>query len=324
MAVRPLIIDCDTGEDDALALLLAAREHLPLRTVVSSFGNASIERTTRNTADVLGYGGMTGVPVLQGSARPLQPHLHQDPDIDAVEFVGENGLCNMVLTRSAQVKILRPRQRFADRLLEVLAAGDPVDYVITGPCTNLARALIHDHAAVQRSVARIFVMGGAVSCPGNTGPTNPKTAAPWAEFNFYCDPYAADVVLSAGIPVYLVSWDTTSRMTISYERFRRLRARDATGEFTIRLMTCFFRSFGLSLGRSFELNDPITVLAAMGEGAYTERRIRVITDGLQFGRTVPDPGGASVLLMDLSAKEREVLLERALGALGIHAPKVLG
>lgn len=321
--MHPVFIDCDTGEDDALALLLAVKHRLPLCGVVSCFGNSSIERTTRNSADVLAYAGAFKVPVLQGSGKPLQPHLHRDRNIDALEFVGENGLCNMVLPRGGKVKIVRTRSNLAERLLGRIEQEGPVDYIVTGPCTNLARVLLHDIDAARRSIARVFIMGGALSTPGNTGPTNPKTGAPYSEFNFYCDPYAADVVVSSGLPTYIVSWDTTATMTVSFDRFRKLKAKDSVGEFTLRLMSHFYHSFGLSLGRSFELNDPITVLAAMGEGAFSEKRIRIITDGVQFGRSVLHPRGSKVHLMSLSRPQAAALLERAIAALGLHEPKIL-
>ncbi len=321
--MHPLILDCDTGEDDALAILLAVKHSRRLRAVVSCFGNSSVANTARNSADVLFYAGATKIPVIQGSAGPLQPHLHRARNVDAVEFVGENGLCNMSLPKGTKVKIHKPGKKLPELLLKQLKSQGRVDYVVTGPCTNLARLIMHVGDQTHKYISRVFIMGGALKVPGNTGPINPKTNKPFAEFNFYCDPYAADVVLSSGLPIYLVSWDTTSKLTIPFDRYRKLRALDATGTFTLKLMSHFYSSFGLSLGRNFELNDPITVLAAMGTGDFIPKKAQIVTDGLQFGRSILAPRGQKVMLMDLKKDKVEGLLRSTLSMLGLSEPKVL-
>lgn len=323
--MNSIILDCDTGEDDALAILLAVKHKLPLRLVVTSFGNTTVENSARNSADVLHYARVTDVPVMKGSAASLQPHLHYSQGVNALEFVGENGLCNMTLPPNDSVDVLSPlAKKIPDLLCEKVTAMGTIDYIVTGPCTNLARALLQHPTDIKRHVRRLFIMGGALFEPGNTGPLDSKTGKPYAEFNFYCDPHAADVVLNSGIPIFLVSWDTTSKLTVSFERYRKLVGKDFVGEFMMKLMSHFFTSFGLSLGRSFELNDPITVLAAMGLGKFTQKRVRVVTDGLQYGRLIEDPGGTKINILALTRVERERMMETALLHLGLETLRVLG
>ncbi len=269
------------------------------------------------------YADATKIPVIRGSDKALQPHLHRATNVDASEFVGENGLCNMTLPRGRKVKIFRPSRSPADAILKQLRMHGPVDYIVTGPCTNLARVLLRAGPEARTLIKRVFVMGGALKTPGNTGPINAKTGAPFAEFNFYCDPYAVDVVLSSGLDVKLVTWDTTSKLTISYERYRRLQPVNRVGTFCKKLMEHFFSSFGLALGRSFELNDPVTVLAAMGEGSFTRKRVAVITDGLQFGRSVISKSGYPVSVMSLDKARIPAFLDKTVGLLGLNEPKVL-
>lgn len=319
----PVVLDCDTGEDDALAILLAVTHSNRLRAVVSCFGNTSVANAARNSADVLQYADVTKIPVIRGCDKSLQPHLHRASNVDAVDFVGENGLCNMTLPRGSKVKILKPNRSPAEAILKQLRMHGPVDYIVTGPCTNLARVILHGGPEARKLIRRVFIMGGALRTPGNTGPINTKTGAPFAEFNFYCDPHAVDVVLSSDLDVRLVTWDTTSKLTIPYERYRKLQPVNRVGTFCKKLMEHFFSSFGLALGRNFELNDPVTVLAAMGEGSFSRRRVTIITDGLQFGRSVLSRSGYPVSVMSLEKSRVPAFLDKTIHLLGLSEPKVL-
>src|SRR5262249_44729878 len=95
--MRSLIMDVDTGEDDALAILLALRLGLPLRYVFCSYGNTALENVTRNTAAILELAGASGVKVLPGAQRSSRPHIHWKKGVSAGRFVGPNGLCGVEL-----------------------------------------------------------------------------------------------------------------------------------------------------------------------------------------------------------------------------------
>lgn len=186
MAERvPLILDVDTGIDDALALAYAARSpEAEIVAVTTLAGNVGVDWTTANTLAVLDLVGCNGVPVHRGASRPLaRPHR------DAAYFHDSNGLGGAELPASS-------RAVGADRgpaAIIRLAKERPGEVVLVclGPLTNLAIAL-NVAPELGNLLRAVVVMGGAFKVPGNT--------TPHAEFNFYADPEAAQQVFAAGLP----------------------------------------------------------------------------------------------------------------------------
>lgn len=316
MQQNNLILDCDTGEDDALAILLALAAKLPLKAVIACFGNSTVANTAQNSADILHYIGCTDVPVIQGAAQSIQPHLHASDGVSAIEFVGANGLCNVTLPRNSSVTLGRPAD-YTAHLVSLLRELAPVRYVVTGPCSNIAGVCRALGEEVRELISEVFIMGAALWSPGNTGPINPATGKSFAEFNFYCDPFAARAVLESKLPIKLVTWDTTQYLTISEERFRTLRSGGRAADFILDLMAHFFESAGRTLGRPFELNDPITVLAALGYGHFERHSIDIITSGTEFGRTIETEHGTAVDVFTADPQEQERLISSVLKILGV-------
>ena len=197
MAARiPLLVDTDPGVDDALALLMAfadARHDVVGLTVAA--GNVGLHHTVANALKVCEVAGRDETPVYAGAAAPL---LHPAPHAAFVH--GEDGLGDTgyvparrsVEAEHAALAILRCSHEHAGRLL----------LVALGPLTNIALALRLDPTLPER-VARIVVMGGAVTGHGNMTPA--------AEFNIYFDPEAAHVVCSSFPRVELVDWEAVMR-----------------------------------------------------------------------------------------------------------------
>lgn len=188
----PLLIDTDPGVDDALALLMAfndARHDIVGLTVAA--GNVGLNHTVRNALKLCEIAGRDDIPVYAGSAAPL---LHPSPDAgyvhgrDGFGDVGYEAPRRQVEAEHAALAILRLSREHAGRLL----------LVALGPLTNLALALKLDPTLPQR-VARLVVMGGAVTAHGNITPT--------AEFNVYFDPEAAHIVFEAFPRLDLVDWE---------------------------------------------------------------------------------------------------------------------
>lgn len=317
--MNSVFLDVDTGEDDALAILVALASGLPLKYVVASYGNSSIANTTRNTANVLALAGAREVPVLQGSTYCLNPHPVEGRDLSAGQFVGENGLCNVQLERRVRIAVERPRGRdFPEELAQRLERFAPVDYIITGPCTNLARVCLARGDSIKGLINRIVVMGGAVHYPGNSGPLDPIKGKPVAEFNFYCDPHAAEVVLQCGLPVSLVSWDVTHQVRVEPSELRTLHATGAVSDFALKLMQGFFDCYGTAHNRPFELNDPLAVLAYLGHGHFQSKRISIMQDAARYGQSVLSETGAEVGYYTLASEERLQVKKRILELLGIR------
>ncbi|MFI2431405.1 nucleoside hydrolase [Streptomyces sp. NPDC018693] len=202
----PVIMDCDTGVDDALALLFAVRHPaLELRAVTCVAGNTDVDGVVRNTLTVLEQAGAPEIPVARGAERPLL----EAPRV-ARHVHGEDGMADLGLPAPTR----RPAEVDAVTLLrrEILAAPRPVTLIPTAPLTNIA-LLLRTHPEVVRNIERIVFMGGAVAC-GN--------ATPVAEFNVWHDPEAAAILLTAGVPTTMYGLDVFQRVVVPGAEVRRL------------------------------------------------------------------------------------------------------
>lgn len=197
-----LVIDTDTGVDDAVAIALALNSpEMDVLALTTVAGNAPVAECTRNClllGELLRPDGPP--PVAEGAARPLARELTTAPEVH-----GDDGLGGATGTLPAPSR-QATRVPAHEVLIEAArSAPGAVTLVATGPLTNLALALAADRAALA-GFRRIVVMGGAFTVPGNTGPV--------AEFNFYVDPEAADAVMRSGLDITLVPLDATTRVAL--------------------------------------------------------------------------------------------------------------
>jgi inosine-uridine nucleoside N-ribohydrolase len=198
---RPILLDCDPGHDDAVAILLAAGrpDAVDLRAVTTVAGNAELQKVTLNARRVLTLAGVTDVPVAAGAAGPRRGDL-----ITALEVHGESGLDGAELPEPAMA--LDPREA-----IELMADRGPATVVATGPLTNIAALLERTPQTVQE----IVWMGGSTE-RGNT--------RPYAEFNALVDPEAAEIVFSSGVPLTMVGLNLTHQAQATPAVVDRLRA----------------------------------------------------------------------------------------------------
>ena len=218
----PVVIDTDPGVDDALALALAlASPELSVRAVTTVAGNVDLATATSN-ADyllrILAPG--RAIRVAQGYAKPLVREL-----VTAEEVHGSDGLAGITSLERWRRPLAAPTRALAsavDMIVdEVGSSPDPVTVIALGPLTNVAAALRRDAAAMRRA-AGIVVMGGSLHAGGNV--------TPHAEFNFYVDPEAADLVLASGMPVTLTPLDVTQQLAVADETVEsRLLSRPEPG-----------------------------------------------------------------------------------------------
>ncbi|MEJ2577866.1 MAG: nucleoside hydrolase [Kineosporiaceae bacterium] len=211
----PVVLDVDTGVDDALAVLFAARHPgLDLRAVTCVAGNAEVDQVVRNTLIVLDAAGRTDVPVGRGAPRPLL-----EPGRPARHVHGEDGMGDLGLPEPSR----GPDPRHAitllrDVLVDAAASGERITLVPLAPMTNIA-LLLRTYPEAATGLARIVFMGGA-ALVGNA------TAA--AEFNVWHDPEAAAVVLDAaaeaGVPVTMYGLDVFGQVRVTGEEADRLAA----------------------------------------------------------------------------------------------------
>lgn len=190
---RKILIDCDPGLDDALALLLAHGDPaLELVGITTVGGNVSIENTTRNALELREYLGFTGVPISAGAPAPLK----RTP-VDSVHVHGERGLGSVQLPPAT---LTDTGEHAVDFIVETLrATPGAIHLVATGPLTNIALALQRE-PAIARWVASFTIMGGSFT-RGNVTPA--------AEYNIFADPDAAAIVFAADWRVTMIGLDLT-------------------------------------------------------------------------------------------------------------------
>jgi purine nucleosidase len=303
--VIPLLVDCDPGQDDAMALLLAlASPEVDVLGVTTVAGNQTLEKTTRNALKVLELAGRGDVPVAAGAARPLVGEL-----VVAADAHGETGLDGPSLP-DPQVK---PHDQHAvDFLAErLLGAKAPVTLVAIGPLTNVALLLALHPDACER-VERIVFMGGAIG-PGNMTPT--------AEFNVWTDPEAAHRVFECGLQVTMVGLDVTNRAVLTPEHADRLRGDGEVGT-AVAEMLDFYLGFYLSFYEhgGAPIHDALAMAHVIRPEILTiePRDVRIELGGLCRGRTVVDmrrrvelPPATANVALDVDVEGfRQLLLQR--------------
>jgi inosine-uridine nucleoside N-ribohydrolase len=272
----PILLDCDPGHDDAIALLLAlASPELELLGVTTVAGNQTLDKTTANALRVLEFVGRGDVPVAAGADRPLARELFV-----AAYVHGESGLDGPVLPQQEGAPV---EQHAVDFLAErILGSPRAVTLVPVGPLTNIALLLARYPEAAE-NVERVVIMGGAIA-EGNVTPA--------AEFNIYVDPEAAWRVFRSGLPVTMIGLDTTHKALMTDSHAERLRASGDVGRLVAELYDFFVEYHR----RTYEhdgapIHDAVAVAQVLRPGIVETVRRHVDVDcesKLCRGRTVVD------------------------------------
>jgi pyrimidine-specific ribonucleoside hydrolase len=303
--VTRVLLDCDPGLDDALALLLLlASPELELAGVTTVAGNQTIEKTTENALKVLELAGRGDVPVAAGAAGPLAGEL-----VLADDAHGETGLGNLVLPEPSAYPVDRPAVNFlAERLLEV---GDAMTLVAIGPLTNIALLLALRAEAAGR-IERLVLMGGAIR-EGNMTPS--------AEFNVWTDPEAAARVFAAGLDVTMVGLDVTNRSVLTRADAARLRAAGTIGTAAAEMLDFYLDYYEEAYAHGgAPIHDALAVAHLLRPDVLTldRRHVEIELTGICRGRTVvdmrqrttlPDPNAHVAVDVDVEAF-RELLVSR--------------
>jgi inosine-uridine nucleoside N-ribohydrolase len=267
-----ILLDCDPGHDDAIALLLAlASPEVELLGVTTVAGNQTLEKTTANAIRVLDLAGRGDVPVAAGAARPLV----REPFVAAYVH-GETGLDGPDLPPPSRGPLDRHAVDFlAER---IRASAEPVTLVPTGPLTNVA-LLLALHPDVRPR--RIVLMGGAIA-EGNVTPA--------AEFNVWADPEAAARVFASGIELTMIGLDVTHRALLGGRHAARLEGR--VGTVVAELLRFFDRFHREVYGfDGSPVHDALAVAYVLRPGLVetADLNVRIETESdLCRGRTVVD------------------------------------
>ncbi|CAN5392229.1 nucleoside hydrolase [soil metagenome] len=309
---RKIILDCDPGHDDAVALLLAhGNPEIELVGVTTVMGNQTIDKVTRNALSVARVAGITGVPFARGAARPLVRQVETAESIH-----GESGLDGPVLPEPTITLDPRPAAQF---IVDTIMAAEPgeITLVPTGALTNIALAARLEPRIVER-VREVVLMGGGAHV-GNWSAV--------AEFNIVIDPEAASIVFNEAWPVTMIGLDLTHQALATSEVVAAIQA-VGTGpaKFVDELMVFFAHSYKDAQGFDHPpVHDPCAVAYVIDPTLMRTVRAPIdieLTGGLTVGMTVVDlrePAGPEVttqVAFDLDAPRFWALVVDALVRIG--------
>jgi Inosine-uridine nucleoside N-ribohydrolase len=279
---RPIVLDCDPGHDDAVALFMAlASDDLELKLVTTCAGNQRPEKTFANARRLLALAGREDVPVAQGAPGPIRRNL-----IIADYVHGESGLDGAHLPEPTVPERGEPA---IDALAALLGESpEPVTIVATGPLTNVAILLLA-RPDLKPKIAGISLMGGA--CFGGN-------YSPNAEFNIYVDPEAADIVFASGVDIAMFGLDVTHKAQIFQHEVDAIAALGTrTGHVFAGLLEFYGRSTTLPFlapadhVEGLHMHDPCAIAYLIDPSLFTmiPAHVAVVTtDGPALGMTVVD------------------------------------
>ena len=277
---RKVIIDCDPGQDDAVALFLAmaSPDELDIVGITAVAGNVPLDFTQRNARIMCDLAGRGEIPVFAGHDRPLRRPL-----VTAEYVHGDTGIDGM--------DVIEPRTPLGERhavdfIVDTLRAAqdDSITLVPTGPLTNIGAALDRD-PSIAAKVNEIVLMGGAMREGGNRTPS--------AEFNIIVDPDAADIVLNCGRPITQMGLDVTHQVISTPERVARIGAvGNDVARATAGMLEFYDRhdmdKYGIAGG---PLHDPCTVAYLLQPDLFAGRLCNVAVETeseLTLGHTAVD------------------------------------
>lgn len=272
-----LLIDCDPGVDDAIALLLAfGSPELRVKGIVTVGGNVPLVHTQTNARKICELAQVREILVYAGCDRPLLRSL------TTAEYVhGATGLGQVSLPEPT---IALQSQHGVDLIIETLMASEqPMPIATLGPLTNLAVALAKSPEIVN-NISQVVMMGGAVT-HGNITPS--------AEFNIYCDPHAAQMVLNSGVPIVMMGLDITHQAIATPERLAKIRQiGEPIGTLVATLLEDYshhdIQQYGFA---GAPLHDPCVIAYLIDPSIFTVRPCFVeveLQSEASIGRTVVD------------------------------------
>ena len=281
-----IIIDCDPGIDDAMAILLALNSpEMNVVGLTTVFGNTNVAATTRNALNLLDFAGRADIPVARGADFPLVVARGL-----LGEFVhGSDGMGDIGWTRvnnSAQKEDPRHAAQFI--VDTVMSRPGEITLVPIGPLTNIGLALQLEPRIVQ-NVRRVVIMGGTITKPGNDSPTD--------EANVHNDPHASALVFGAGWDLTMVGLDVTEATLMDAMFFEELKNSGTRfGEFIARIAP-FYQNFhhaayGYENG-STNTHDPSAIMYLIDPTLFRVRRyaVKVPTEGVTAGSVIADRRG---------------------------------
>jgi len=276
-----ILLDCDPGHDDAIAIMLAtASPEIELVGVTTVAGNSLLENTTRNALIVLDMVNRPDVPVHSGRAAPLSRELRT-----AASMHGDGGLDGPVPSAPTRSANSANALRFIENILD--NEIEPITLVATGPLTNMAD-VVTELGHVHHKIKQIVFMGGAIEL-GNWTPA--------AEFNILVDPEAAEIVMNSGIKLTMIGLEVTHQAWLDESNAQALRGKGKCEDFVAELLDHFVAFHQVRFGwPGAPIHDAVTIAHLIDPSLLTTivTNVTVETSSqLTLGRTVVDVYGVT-------------------------------
>lgn len=258
-----ILLDCDPGHDDAIAILLSCySDKIDLLAVTTCAGNQTIEKTSKNALNLLNFFNKENLPLAKGSSTPLVREIRTCPEIH-----GESGLDGFDFPEYEENY---SSLEACDLIIETIKDNPGITVVTTGPMTNLALAIKKD-SSILSNIKEIVLMGGS---------TTEGNITKEAEFNILVDPEAADICFSSGVPLRMLGLNVTRRILVTDEVIQKAEKLNTRGsDLFVKLMKVFNQNqrdyFGLPFG---PLHDPATVISLINENVFKFETMDVSID----------------------------------------------
>ena len=276
MDALPIILDCDPGHDDALAMILAAKNPaLKLLGITTVSGNGGISKVTLNARRIATLANID-VPIAEGAGKSILGAFEEANDIH-----GESALDGAELP---EPKIELSPLHAVDLIAKLIRESDKsVTLIATGPLTNIA-LFLKMHPRLKPKISEIVFMGGSASRGNRT---------PYAEFNIWMDPEAAEVVLQSGLPLTMCGLDVTHQALVTPDIFNEL---DKINSKLSKIIIGLLKFFAKTYDEVFEmpdppLHDPVAVALLIDRTVVKTRMVNVeveLSGTLTRGATVVD------------------------------------
>jgi purine nucleosidase len=303
MGAKNVLIDTDCGVDDAIAIMiaLASPAEVTVRGITTVSGNVPLPHVVDNVLRLLSFLGRTEIPVFRGASRPLVEPLHHASDVH-----GKNGLGDVELPAPRMAEQL---QRAPAGIARLAHEYPGLTLLTLGPLTNIAIAL-NLHPELTELISEIVVMGGAVETGNVTR---------FAEFNFHADPESVQSVLDAGIPMSLLTWDTTLKVAHTEAELEALGLKkSASGRLVLEMQQVLFGFVEKWRGeRVTMLPDPLTaawvVDPRIGRRLSSTGMRMELGQNVMRGASITQRGDRVKLILDIDKSGFDRILTRVIG-----------
>ena len=311
MIKKKIILDCDPGHDDAVAIMLAAAsKHIEILGITCVGGNATLENTKLNALKICSLIGKSNINIYAGADKPIKFEL-----VTAAHVHGKSGLdidgSPIQINDNYKIQNIYA----VDFIIETcLSQTEPIYICPTGPLTNIALAL-QKEPKIKTNIQQIVFMGGVGMSLGNVTPA--------AEFNIYVDPHAADIVLHSGIPLIMMGLDVTHKVMVNDEIIENIKKNGNKSSYFFADLMNFYSKFHRKLYEIDEspLHDPCVIAYLIDPSLFKGRFVNVEVEKestLTRGKTVVDWLGATnrkpncIVMNEVSHKNFFSLLKKEL------------